>query len=217
MNTSTNLTQHNLTQHNLSILPNSIMSTNPYFNITLNLLTLIFIIIVLFVISYYIIINIDKLTSSIFFPQSELIKSESELIKPESELFKPKPESESELFKPKPESESELIKSELINLSPIINTKQIYKKYDEITLPSSVDGKSGYIGRDYICYKNKANNIDFMSSRPNCMVCQTDPTNNNYGNTNTNIISTCVYSDNIKNNEPMVWNKNMCINKCSVI
>ena len=212
MNISTNLTQHNL-----SILPNSIMSTNSYFNITLNLLTLIFIIIVLFVISYYIIINIDKLTSSIFVPQSEFIKPESELFKPkpESKLFKPK--SESELIKPESESELFKPKPELFNLSSIINTKQNYKKYDEITLPSSVDGKSGYIGRDYICYKNKANNIDFMSSRPNCMVCQTDPTNNNYGNTNTNIISTCVYSDNIKNNEPMVWNKNMCINKCSVI
>ena len=191
-------TSSNLIQHDFSILPKSIMPANSYLNITVNLLIIILIIILLFVISYYIINIIDKYSSLIFFiPQSEKNIKLKPIVQPESELIKP---------------ESELIKPDII-----ITTETNYKKYDEIVLPSSISGTSGYIGRDYICYKNKANDIDFISKRPKCMVCQTDPNNNNYDNTNTNIISTCVYTDNIQNNDPMVWNKNMCINKCSVI
>lgn len=94
----------------------------------------------------------------------------------------------------------------------LAQTKQTYKQFDEITLPSSIDGKMGYVGRDFICFRDKISDQQFVSKRNGCMACQVD---NNKVNpiTGTNVVSTCVYGDNI--NDPSVWSHAMCESKCS--
>jgi hypothetical protein len=96
-------------------------------------------------------------------------------------------------------------------------TKQIYSKYEEINLPSSIGGNNGYIGRDYVCYRKKIGDQSFVSKRTGCMACQVGDNTDKYDDTGTNVISTCVYSDNVDDNDPDVWTKQMCINKCAKI
>lgn len=115
--------------------------------------------------------------------------------------------------------ESESTTSAIKSLQEMMNspqTQQIYRKYEEVILPSSVDASTGgYIGRDYICYKEKIGNQSFVSKNPKCMVCSIDNSNNTqHSNTHTNITSTCVYSDDKNNTNPTVWTKQMCLKKC---
>ncbi len=99
------------------------------------------------------------------------------------------------------------------------NTKSVYKKNDDITLPSSLSKPDGYIGRDYVCYRGKLCDQFFVSQRPGCMACQVDSRNNGsnkYAGTGTNVMTTCVYgsdADNMTN--PNIWTKQMCINSCA--
>lgn len=90
-------------------------------------------------------------------------------------------------------------------------TKQTYKKFDEIKLPSSVGGKTGYIGRDFICFRDKISDQDFVSKRTGCMACQVD--NKIHPKTETNITATCVYGENTT--DPSVWTRAMCESECS--
>jgi hypothetical protein len=105
------------------------------------------------------------------------------------------------------------------NVNPILpETKQTYKKYDEITLPSSLSPTTGgYIGRDYICFRNKLGDTSYVSKNSGCMACQVDNSgkNNNYSNTQTNVVATCVYTTDPNNTDPSVWTKQMCINSCA--
>ena len=97
-------------------------------------------------------------------------------------------------------------------------TKNIYKKYEEILLPSSLkQSTGGYIPAHFVRYREKSNNINYIKKRPHCMACQVDNRqnkNSNYDNTMTNISVTCPYSDeNIKG----VFTKEDCIQRCSEI
>jgi len=111
------------------------------------------------------------------------------------------------------------INSSIIKNLDIPPTKQIYSKYDEITLPSSIDLPNGYIGRDYVCFRSKIGNNDFVRKRNSCMACQVDKKTNNsvYDNTNTNIISSCVYSTEENSNDASVWTHKQCQDKCSTM
>ena len=98
-------------------------------------------------------------------------------------------------------------------------TQQIYNKYDEITKPSSNGKPNGYIGRDFVCFRGKDGDHTFMSKRTGCMACQVDSRQNSekYEGTQTNVISTCVYSDDLDPNDQSVWTKDMCRSKCEKI
>ena len=78
------------------------------------------------------------------------------------------------------------------------NTKQIYNKFEDIELPSSlVKETGGYISKDNVCFRDNINNVEFTNKRDKCMACQVDlrkDKNQNYENTNTNIIATCPYT-----------------------
>lgn len=95
-------------------------------------------------------------------------------------------------------------------------TQQIYKKYDEITKPANISGPLGYIGRDFVCFREKSGDQAYINKRSGCMACQVDNRQNpqKYGQTQTNVISTCVYSDSIDPNDPSVWTKEKCISGC---
>ncbi len=91
-----------------------------------------------------------------------------------------------------------------------------YKKYQKITNPSSIGDPAGYIGRDYVCYRNKVGDIDFVKKRFGCMACQVDNDNtkkHNYDGTGTNVISTCVYADKA-DLEHGIWDEKMCKEQC---
>ncbi len=95
-------------------------------------------------------------------------------------------------------------------------TKQTYKKFEEITLPSSISYPNGYIGRDYICYRKKIGDQDFVSKRGGCMACQINNKDiDKTGNTHTNVVSSCVYSDKLDPNDMSIWTKEMCIDQCT--
>lgn len=96
-------------------------------------------------------------------------------------------------------------------------TKTVYNKLEEVNLPSNLTGEDGYIGRDQICYRYKVTDRNFVNKRYGCMACQIDKRNgqNNYNNTKTNIIATCVYSDKEDPNDNSVWTKEKCISVCS--
>jgi len=93
----------------------------------------------------------------------------------------------------------------------VTQTKQTYKQFDEIKLPSSIGGEAGYIGRDFICFRDKISDQDFVSKRNGCMACQVD--NKIHAKTGTNIIATCVYGEN--STDPSVWTHAMCESECS--
>lgn len=99
-----------------------------------------------------------------------------------------------------------------------IATKQIYEKGDEVTLPSSLSQPDGYISRDMVCFRNKLGNIDYMKKRAGCMACQVDSRADKkmYNGTNTNIISSCVYSKD-KPDDPSVWTKDQCVAMCAKV
>ena len=105
------------------------------------------------------------------------------------------------------------------NATPILpETKQMYKKYDEITLPSSLSPTTGgYIGRDYVCFRDKLGDVSYVSKNSGCMACQVDNSgkNNNYSNTHTSVVATCVYTTDPNNTDPSVWTKQMCTNSCA--
>jgi len=90
-------------------------------------------------------------------------------------------------------------------------TKQTYKQFDEVKLPSSIGGEAGYIGRDFICFRDKISDQDFVSKRNGCMACQVD--NKMHAKTGTNITATCVYGEN--STDPSVWTRAMCESECS--
>lgn len=94
--------------------------------------------------------------------------------------------------------------------------QQIYKKYDEIIKPSSTKPNS-YIGRDYVCFREKLGDQTFMSKRTGCMACQVDSRKipEKYGGTETNVIASCVYNENTDPNDKSVWTKNMCLSECA--
>jgi len=99
-------------------------------------------------------------------------------------------------------------------------TKQIYNKYDEIILPSSIGGASGYVGRDYVCFRNKIGDQPYVSKRTGCMACQIDTTGGGtktYAGTNTNIISTCSYADKSDPSDLSLWTKDVCMVQCGKI
>lgn len=105
---------------------------------------------------------------------------------------------------------------ECIQSAPVL-TKQVYNKLDEITLPSSISASTGgYIGRDFVCFRSKMGDNSYVTKNNGCMACQVDKSgkNNNYGNTQTNVISTCVYTDDPKNTDPSIWTKQMCESAC---
>lgn len=105
---------------------------------------------------------------------------------------------------------------EIIKETPKAKTQQIYEKYEEIMLPSNLEYSSGgYIGRDFVCFRDKLSNNEFVSKNPQCMACQVDTTGKKtYGNTQTNIVATCAYSDDKNNTDPTIWTKQMCTNAC---
>jgi hypothetical protein len=97
------------------------------------------------------------------------------------------------------------------------NIKRNYNKLDEITKPSNLMGEKGYIGKDQICYRSKLGDIDYMKKRPYCMACQVDKRkdgNMDYDGTYTNIMKTCLYTDNHDPNDSTVWTKDKCIITC---
>jgi hypothetical protein len=96
-------------------------------------------------------------------------------------------------------------------------TKQIYKKYDEIVKPSSISGNTGYIGRDYVCFRDKLGDQQFVSKRNGCMACQVDNRldSDKYVGTNTNVISSCVYTETDDHTDPAVWTYKMCKSECA--
>lgn len=109
---------------------------------------------------------------------------------------------------------------ECVQSAPVQTTKQIYTKLDEITLPSSISASTGgYIGRDFVCFRGKMGDASYVSKNNGCMACQVDKSgkNNNYGKTQTNVISTCVYTDDPKNTDPSIWTKQMCEASCGKI
>ena len=103
------------------------------------------------------------------------------------------------------------------NLTVTPLTKQYYLKGEEITLPSSVSQPTGYIGRDNVCFRSKLGDIPFMNKREKCMACQVDNRTKwqTYDGTNTNIISTCLYSDNPNEHDPSLWTKAHCQAECN--
>jgi len=107
--------------------------------------------------------------------------------------------------------------NQTITVSNLPQTKQIYDKYDSIVLPSSLSNP--YIGRDYVCYRQMIGNQQFVSNRPHCMACQVDKRINSqkYAGTNTNIISTCSYTDDslVNPTDPSIWTKSKCMIACS--
>jgi hypothetical protein len=117
-----------------------------------------------------------------------------------------------------PSTPSIAVVQECVQSAPIQPaTKQQYNKLDEITLPSSISNSTGgYIGRDFVCFRSKLGNEAYVSKNTGCMACQVDKSgkNNNYGGTLTNVISTCVYTDDPNNTDPNIWSKQMCISAC---
>lgn len=98
--------------------------------------------------------------------------------------------------------------------------KTIYKEFDQVINPSSKSLETGgYISRDYVCYREKAGDINFISKRPMCMVCTLNNNNEINQITKTNIESTCVYaSDNeVSNIDNNVWTKDRCIKSCKLL
>lgn len=100
----------------------------------------------------------------------------------------------------------------------IPTTKNIYQKYEDINLPSSLKKETGgYIPSHYVCFRNKSNNIDYIKKRQKCMACQVDNRlnkNSNYDNTMTNISVTCPYNN---ENEPGVFSREDCLSRCAQI
>jgi len=96
------------------------------------------------------------------------------------------------------------------------NTKQFYKKYEEIMLPSSLQP---YIGRDRVAYRGLLGKQGFVSKRPGVMACQVDTSNNwqsqNYDGTMTNVVATCAYTINDSSDDPNIWTKSQCITECA--
>lgn len=99
--------------------------------------------------------------------------------------------------------------------------KTIYKEFDKIVYPSSESlDTGGYISRDYVCYREKAGDINFISKRPMCMVCTINNNDEINQITRTNIESTCVYaSDNeaSKDIDGTVWTEDRCIKSCKLL
>ena len=94
-------------------------------------------------------------------------------------------------------------------------TKSIYSKGDEISLPSSLSGDMGYIGRDYVCYRGLANDNNFMARRNGCVACQVD-LSDNINRTGTNVIATCVYGSDKENKlNRLIWTRQMCNDQCA--
>lgn len=95
-------------------------------------------------------------------------------------------------------------------------TKQKYQKYEDILLPSSLNP---YIGRDFVAYKGKYFDKNYVSKRPGAIACQVDNSINwqsqNYDASQTNIISSCAYTLDNTSNDPYVWTKSQCVNQCS--
>ncbi|AYV75763.1 MAG: hypothetical protein Terrestrivirus3_32 [Terrestrivirus sp.] len=95
------------------------------------------------------------------------------------------------------------------------NTKQFYKKYEEIMLPSSLQP---YIGRDRVAYRGLLGKQGFVSKRPGVMACQVDTSNNwqsqNYDGTMTNVVATCAYTINDSSDDPNIWTKSQCMTEC---
>jgi len=98
-----------------------------------------------------------------------------------------------------------------------METKQIYSKYEEINYPSSLTEPNGYISRDQICFRNKMGDFDFMRKRSGCMACQVDTTQNNKNYLNTNVITTCLYSDIKNENDKSVYIKQECLDRCAMM
>jgi hypothetical protein len=96
------------------------------------------------------------------------------------------------------------------------NVQSIYNKGDEITLPSSNDLPTGYIGRDYVCFRQKEGNHNFVKKRTGCMACQVDKSGNkNYNGTNTNVVATCVYAKVADPTDKDVWTRDQCVTACA--
>jgi hypothetical protein len=95
-------------------------------------------------------------------------------------------------------------------------SKTFYNKYEEILYPSS---QNPYIGRDTVAYRGSKCDSNFIQNRPFALACQVDSTPNwplqNYDNTKTNIIKTCVYND--KSSDPDVWTRDKCMSECGKI
>ena len=100
----------------------------------------------------------------------------------------------------------------------IPTTKNIYQKYEDINLPSSLKKETGgYIPSHYVCFRNKSNDIDYIKKRQKCMACQVDNRinkNSNYDHTMTNISVTCPYNN---ENEQGVFSREDCLSRCAQI
>ena len=93
--------------------------------------------------------------------------------------------------------------------------KQFYKKGENVYLPASLGGKLGYVGRDYLCYRHKVNDQDYIAKRGGCMVCNVDLTNaNTNGFAGTNIINTCVFGS---DDDALLDSKILSRKKCETI
>jgi hypothetical protein len=92
--------------------------------------------------------------------------------------------------------------------------KTHYKYGENIIFPSSSDP---YIGRDFICYRDKAGDNNYIRSRGGCMACQVDDKIVSNGS-NTNIISTCVYSlSENPNPGSSIWTHKKCKTSCDAL
>lgn len=95
--------------------------------------------------------------------------------------------------------------------------KTIYKPYEEVYYPSSIDDNN-YISRDYICYRDKIKDQDFVSKRKGCMACVIDPTNKINKVTGSNILSTCIYgSDANALVDSTIFSKQKCLVTCEEV
>ena len=115
-----------------------------------------------------------------------------------------------------PEKQQEVINGISSETSLYKISKTFYNKYEEINNPSSYDP---YIGRDAVVYRGLQCDQNYIKDRPFALACQVDLTPNwelqNYDNTGTNIIRTCVYNN--KSSDPDVWTRDKCMSECSKI
>lgn len=98
--------------------------------------------------------------------------------------------------------------------------KQFYKKGEDIYMPASLDGKLGYVGRDYICYRHLMNDQSYISKRGGCMACVVDKTKDGKNEVfaGTNVLSTCVFgSDSDALLDDSIWSRKKCEASCEAI
>jgi hypothetical protein len=117
-----------------------------------------------------------------------------------------------------PEIKQEMIQSGNENRAcewKLDKTKTIYKQFEPVYYPAGL-GENQYISRDFVCYREHAGDIEFMSKRPHCMACTVNNDDTIDRVTRTNITTTCVYSE-TPDPSGTIWSKEQCESSCKVL